>query len=158
MSDYGLNTTPFDAWLLVRGLKTLSLRMEKHCENAQIIAEFLEKHPKISSVFYPGLKSFPQHELAKKQMKGFSGMIAFELKGGIKAGKTLMKSVKLCSLAVSLGCVDTLIQHPASMTHACIPKDERKEKGITDGLVRLSIGIEGIEDLLDDLKSALDKV
>lgn len=158
LKDFGGVISPFDAWLLIRGLKTLGIRMERHCENAMKVAEFLEKHPAVEKVYYPGLPSHPQHELAKKQMDGFGGMISFELKGGLEAGKILMNSVKLITLAVSLGCVDTLIQHPASMTHSVVPREERLKAGITDGLVRLSVGIEDVEDIIADLEQALNKV
>ena len=147
--------SPFNAWLLLRGLKTLAVRMDRHSENALTIAEFLASHDKVKNVFYPGLPSHPQYGLAKKQMNGFGGMISFELKGGYEAGKKLMDRVKLCHLAVSLGDVDTLIQHPASMTHAIVPVDERLKAGITDGLVRLSVGIEDVDDIVEDLEEAL---
>jgi methionine-gamma-lyase len=149
---------PFEAWLTLRGIKTLPLRMEKHNENAIKIAEFLEAHPKVEKVCYPGLKSYPQHELAKRQMSGFGGIVCFELKGGLEAGRKLMNSVKLCTLAVSLGAVETLIEHPASMTHAIVPKEERLKVGITDSLVRLSVGIEDAEDIIQDLEEALEKI
>ncbi|KYO68638.1 methionine gamma-lyase [Thermovenabulum gondwanense] len=158
LKDIGGIISPFDAWLLLRGIKTLGLRMDRHCRNAQIVAEFLEGHPIIDKVYYPGLFSHPQHELAKKQMDGFGGMISFELKGGIEAGKLLMNNVKLIALAVSLGCVDSLIQHPASMTHSPVPREERLRAGITDGLVRLSVGLEDVEDIITDLEQALEKV
>lgn len=158
LKDFGGIMAPLNAWLLSRGLKTLGIRMERHCENAQKVAEYLEKHPAIDEVYYPGLPSHPQYELAKAQMDGFGGMMSFELKGGIDAGKTLMNSVKLISLAVSLGCVDTLIQHPASMTHSPVPKEDRLKAGITDGLVRLSVGIEDVEDIIADLDQALAKI
>jgi methionine-gamma-lyase len=148
---------PFDAWLTLRGIKTLQLRMEKHNENAMKVAEFLESHPKVEKVHYPGLKSHPQHELAREQMSGYGGMISFELKGGLQDGVKLMNSVKLCTLAVSLGAAETLIEHPASMTHAIVPREERLRAGITDGLVRLSVGIEDAEDIIQDLKQALDQ-
>ncbi|HXK81000.1 MAG TPA: aminotransferase class I/II-fold pyridoxal phosphate-dependent enzyme [Bacteroidales bacterium] len=154
----GGNMDPHQAYLVIRGVKTLSLRIERSQQSAQKIAEFLENHPKIKWVKYPGLKSHPQFELAKKQQKGPGSMISFELKDGIKAGETLMNNVKLAILAVSLGGVETLIQHPASMTHAGVSHDNRIKAGITDGLVRLSIGIEDLDDLLDDLKQALDKI
>ncbi len=147
-----------EAWLCIRGLKTLHLRMERHAENAQKVAEFLEAHPKVDRVNYPGLKSHPQHEIARKQMSGYSGMLSFEVKGGIEAGRRLMNSVQLMGLAVSLGSVDTLIQHPASMTHAIMPKEMRERLGITDGLVRISVGIEDAEDIIADLEQALAKV
>ncbi len=147
--------SPLEAFLILRGIKTLPLRMERHCENAMKIAEFLEKHPKVERVFYPGLESHPQHKIAKKQMKDYSAMISFELKGGLEAGKKMMNSVKVCTLAVSLGGVETLIQHPASMTHAGMPKELREQAGITDGLVRLSVGIEDVDDLIEDLDQAM---
>ncbi|MCK4938153.1 MAG: PLP-dependent transferase [Methanosarcinales archaeon] len=146
---------PLEAWLCIRGLKTLHLRMERHASNAMKVAEFLEAHSKIGWVRYPGLPGHPQYDLAKKQMSGFSGMISFGIKGGIEAGQKLMNSVELCSLAVSLGAVDTLIQHPASMTHANVPGKVRAETGITDDLVRISVGIEEVEDIIADLDQAL---
>ncbi len=149
---------PMNAFLVHRGIKSLSMRMEKHCQNAQKIAEFLEKHPKVEHVAYPGLPSHPQHELAKKQMTGFGGMISFEVKGGLKGGKVLMDNVQLCNLAVSLGGVETLIQHPASMTHAIMPKEIRLKAHITDGLVRLSVGVENADELIEDLDQALNKI
>ncbi len=149
---------PMNSFLVHRGIKTLAMRMERHCHNAQKIAEFLEKHPKVEQVTYPGLPSHPQHELAKKQMKCFGGMISFEVKGGIEGGKTVMNNVQLCQLAVSLGGVETLIQHPASMTHAIMPKEVREKAHITDGLVRLSVGIEDVDELIADLDQALNKI
>lgn len=147
-----------EAWLCIRGLKTLHIRMERHAENAMKVAEFLESRPEIKWVRYPGLPSHPQYELARTQMSGYSGMLSFEIIGGIEAGRKLMDNVKLCSLAVSLGATDTLIQHPASMTHACVPLEVRKNVGITDGLVRLSVGIEDSEDIIEDLEQALGKI
>jgi len=149
---------PFDCWLTILGIKTLDLRMKKHDSNAQTVAEYLEAHPKVASVTYPGLPSHPAHETAKKQMSGFSGMISFELTGGIPAGKIVMNSVKLAKLAESLGAVETMITHPATMTHADVPKDEREARGLTDGLVRLSVGIENPDDILADLEQALNRV
>jgi len=149
---------PFDCWLTILGIKTLDLRMKKHTENAQAVAEFLEAHPKVSSVTYPGLSSHPSHEIAKKQMSGFSGMISFELTGGITAGKTVMNSVKLAKLAESLGAVETMITHPATMTHSDVPKEEREARGLTDGLVRISVGIENPDDIIADLEQALNQV
>jgi len=146
-----------EAWLCIRGLKTLHIRMERHAENAMKVAEFLESRPEIKWVRYPGLPSHPQHDLACRQMSGFGGMLSFELNGGIEAGRRLMDNVRLCSLAVSLGATDTLIQHPASMTHACVPRKVRNKVGITDGLVRLSVGIEDCEDIIEDLEQSLDK-
>ena len=150
--------SPFDAYLINRGMKTLEVRMEKHCSNAQKVAEFLEQHPAIEWIGYPGLKSFPQYELAKKQMSLPGAMIAFEVKGGLEAGRILMNSLELCSLAVSLGDTETLIQHPASMTHSPYTPEERALSGISEGLVRLSIGLEHPDDIINDLKLALDKL
>jgi methionine-gamma-lyase len=149
---------PFNSFLVHRGLKTLGLRMQKHCENAQKIAEWLEKHPLVKTIRYPGLKSHPHYQIGKKQQKGPGGMITFEVDGGLEAGKILMNSVKLCQLAVSLGGVETLIQHPASMTHFSMGKEARLAGGITDGLVRISVGIENADDLIADLEQALEKV
>ncbi|MCB9208459.1 MAG: aminotransferase class I/II-fold pyridoxal phosphate-dependent enzyme [Ignavibacteriales bacterium] len=149
---------PFNSFLVHRGLKTLALRMKKHSENAIVIAEFLENHPKVEWVRFPGLKSFPNYEIAQKQHKAPGGMISFELKGGLEAGKILMNSVELCQLAVSLGGVESLIQHPASMTHLTMGKEARETAGITDGLVRLSVGIENVDDIIDDLSRALEKI
>jgi len=149
---------PFDCWLTILGIKTLDLRMKKHDSNAQTVAKYLEAHSKVASVTYPGLPSHPAHETAKKQMSGFSGMISFELTGGISAGKTVMNSVKLAKLAESLGAVETMITHPATMTHADVPKDEREARGLTDGLVRLSVGIENPDDIIADLEQALNRV
>ena len=154
----GAVPSPFDCWLTLLGIKTLSLRMKRHCENAQAIAEFLENHTEVEKVTYPGLSSHPQHEIARVQMEGFSGMISMELKGGIAAGINLMNSLELCSLAESLGAVETMITHPATMTHADVPKEERLARGLTDGLVRLSVGIEDTDDIIADLNQALDKV
>jgi len=155
IKDVGANPGPMDAWLVTQGLKTLPLRMEKHCANALAIARHLEKHPKVAKVYYPGLESHPQHALAKKQMKDFGGMISVELKGGLEAGRKVMDHIRIWTLAVSLGCVDSLIQHPASMTHACVPKEKREKAGLTDGLVRLSVGIEDVDDLIRALDEAL---
>ncbi|MCH7759512.1 PLP-dependent transferase [Patescibacteria group bacterium] len=153
----GAVPSPFDCWLTLLGVKTLSLRMQRHDANGRIVAEFLENHPKVARVSYPGLSSHPQHQIAKKQMSGFGGMISFELKGGISAGKHLMNNVKLCLLAESLGAVETMITHPATMTHAEVPKKERLARGLTDGLVRISVGIEDPDDIVKDLKQALKK-
>ncbi len=154
----GACLSPFDAYLVNRGMKTLGLRMEKHCENAQKVAEFLGKHPAVDKVLFPGLKSFPQYELAKKQMMLPGAMIAFTLKGGLEAGVELMNSVRLCTLAVSLGDTETLIQHPASMTHSSYTEEERAKNGIEEGLVRLSVGLEDAEDIIADLERSLDKL
>tara|TARA_B100000029_G_C17574364_1_gene957689 strand:+ start:1161 stop:2303 length:1143 start_codon:yes stop_codon:yes gene_type:complete len=151
----GAVPSPFDCWLTTLGLRTLHLRMQRHNENAQAIAEFLESHPKVSRVSYPGLESHPGHKIAKEQMNGYSGMISFELNGGIPAGKHLMNNVKLCFLAESLGAVETMITHPATMTHAEVPAEERHARGLTDGLVRLSVGIEDKQDIIEDLEQAL---
>jgi len=154
----GLTIAPHEAWLCIRGLKTLHLRMEKHANNALEVAKYLETHRKIAWVRYPGLQSHPQYEIAQKQMTGFGGMLSFGVTGGIESGRKLMNSLELCSLAVSLGAVDTLISHPASMTHAGVPKEVRIKTDITDDLVRLSVGIEEPEDIIADLDQALDKL
>ena len=152
----GAIPSPFDCWLTLLGVKTLDIRMKKHASNAQGVAEFLENHPKVASVTYPGLPSHPMYQVAKEQMSGFSGMISFELTGGISAGKTLMNSVQLAQIAESLGSVETMIAHPTTMTHAAIPKEERLASGLTDGLVRLSVGIENVNDIIHDLEIALE--
>ena len=149
---------PQEAYYIIRGMKTFEIRMERHCKNARTIADFLNKHPKVEKVYYPGLESHPGYEIAKKQMKDFGAMISFELKGGFEAGKTLLNNLKLCSLAVSLGDTETLIQHPASMTHSPYTKEEREAAGITDGLVRLSVGLENVEDIIADLEQGLEKI
>jgi len=151
----GAVSSPFDCWLNLSGLKTLHLRMQRHEESAMQVATFLESHTKIERVLYPGLPSHPQHAVAKAQMSGFSGMITFELTGGTEAGKRLMNHVKLCGLAESLGSVETMITHPASMTHADVPPEDRRRRGLTDGLVRLSVGVEDVEDIILDLEQAL---
>jgi len=158
LKDIGAVISPFDAWLLTIGLKTLGVRMEKHETNAMMVAKWLEENPKVDKVYYPGLASHPQYALAKKQAEGFGAMIAFELKGGMDAGVTLMNSVEMIHLAVSLGNVDSLIQHPASMTHSPYTEEERLAAGISDGLVRLSVGIEEPEDILADLEQAFAKI
>ena len=147
--------SPFNAWLTLRGLKTLGVRMERHCQNAMHVAQYLEKHPKVQQVYYPGLKNHPQHQLALAQMTSFGAMIGFEVTGGIAAGRLIMNHVRLCALAVSLGDTETLIQHPASMTHSPIARDERIKAGISDGLIRLSVGLEDPEDIISDLEQAL---
>ncbi|OQA88809.1 MAG: Methionine gamma-lyase [Bacteroidetes bacterium ADurb.Bin234] len=154
----GCNMDPTQAFMVLRGVKTLAIRIERAQENAMKVAEFLASHPKISWIKYPGLKSHPQYELAKKQMKGFGSMMSFGLKGGFEAGEKLMNNVHLALLAVSLGGVETLIQHPASMTHAAISKENKLAAGITDDLVRFSVGIEDVEDIIADLKHGLDKI
>ncbi len=152
---YGGVAGPMDAWLTGLGLKTFHLRMARHCENGLAVARYLEGHPAVAYVNYPGLESFPQHELARAQMDGFGGMLSFELRGGYDAGKKLMDQVRLCTLAVSLGAVDTLIEHPASMTHFKLSPEERARMGISEGLVRLSVGLEDVEDIIADLDQAL---
>ncbi len=154
----GAGMAPFNAMLILRGLKTLELRMERHCANAQIVAEMLESSPGISKVWYPGLASFDQHALAKDQMLGFGGMIAFELEGGLSAGKGMMNRLQMIKRAVSLGDAETLIQHPASMTHSTYTPEERMEHGISEGLIRLSVGLEGVDDILEDLSQALGRI
>jgi cystathionine beta-lyase/cystathionine gamma-synthase len=148
---------PMDAWLVLRGTKTLPIRMERHNANAQVLADFLVSHPKVTRVYYPGLPSHPQHELAKRQMRGFGGLISFEL-GSLEKTRTLLNTVRLMALAESLGGVETLISHPASMTHASVPPERRQQIGITDDMVRISVGIEDVEDLREDLVQALDRV
>lgn len=155
--NMGANLGPFEAWLTLRGIKTLHVRMQRQTESAEKIAEWLEDQPKVEWVKYPGLRSHPQHALAKRQMDGFGSMMSFELKGGVEAGRKVMNNVKLCSLAVSLGAVETLISHPATMTHAVVPKEDRVKAGITDGLVRFSVGIEDVDDIIADLEQALAK-
>ena len=154
----GAVSSPFDCWLTLLGIKTLSLRMERHSANAMKVAQFLESHGKVRRVSYPGLPSHPQHEIAKAQMKDFSGMITFELNGTFESGIKLMNGVKLCALAESLGAVETMITHPASMTHTDVPKEAREARGLTDSLVRLSVGIEDVEDIIADLEQALADV
>jgi methionine-gamma-lyase len=158
MVNLGCNMDPHQAYLVIRGAKTLSLRIERSQDSAGRIASFLEQHPKIDWVRYPGLPSHPHFNLASRQMKGPGAIISFEVKGGVTAGKKLMDSVKLCILAVSLGGVETLIQHPASMTHSKMDKLSRQNAGITDGLVRFSVGIENVEDIIEDLRQALDQL
>lgn len=149
---------PMEAYLIIRGMKTLEVRMKKHCENAMKVAEFLAAHDKVAEVYFPGLKSHPGYDIAAKQMDAFGGIMSFELKGGFEAGKILLNNLNLCSLAVSLGDTETLIQHPASMTHSPYTKEERMKAGITDGLVRLSVGLENIEDIIADLEYGLSKI
>jgi len=148
---------PHQAWLVLRGIKTLALRVEKSQDNAMKLARFLEAHPMVGWVNYPGLESHPQHDLAKRQMKGFGSMLCFGLKGGFESGRRMINAVKLCTLAVSLGGVESLIQHPASMTHAGVSEEERRAAGITEDLIRLSVGCEGVEDLKADLDQALSR-
>jgi len=158
LNAMGTCASPFDCWLVLRGIKTLPIRMTQHCQSAAAIATFLEKHPRVKKVFYPGLRSHPHHKLAQKQMKGYSGMVSFEIVGGAKAVKSFLRKVKIFSLAESLGGVDSLAEHPASMSHAAMPEKFRRKVGITDNLIRLSIGLENIDDLKEDLEQALRSI
>ena len=158
MVNMGCNMDPHQAFLTRRGLKTLAIRVDRAQENAIKVADFLNQHPNVEWVKYPGLPSHPQFELAKKQMKGPGSMISFEVKGGLNAGKIVMNNVKLALLAVSLGGIETLIQHPASMTHSKMASADRLKAGITDGLIRLSVGIEDVEDIISDLDQALKSI
>ena len=147
-----------DAFLVLRGIKTLHLRVQRHCENGVVVANFLTTHPKVDKVYWPGFESHPNHEVAKKQMRGYGGMISFTLKGNkIEDAHKILKEVKIFVLAESLGGVESLIGHPVTMTHASIPKEEREKTGVVDSLIRLSVGVEDVEDLIEDLKQALDK-
>lgn len=152
----GAVLSPNDSYLMIRGMKTLEVRMQRHCENAMKVAEFLDNHPEVETVYYPGLESHPNHEIAKEQMDGFGGIIAFELKAGLEGGKCLLNNLDVCTLAVSLGDTETLIQHPASMTHSPYTREARLEAGITDGLVRISVGLENVEDIIEDLENGLE--
>ncbi len=154
----GATLSPFNCFLMLRGIKTLSLRMGRHSDSAMVVAKMLEAHPKVASVSYPGLESFPQYELAKRQMSGFGGLISFELNGGMEQGMLLMNKLDMITRAVSLGDAETLIQHPASMTHAVYGPEERAKHGISDSLLRLSIGLEDVDDILSDLDYALAAV
>ncbi|MDQ3783193.1 MAG: PLP-dependent aspartate aminotransferase family protein [Actinomycetota bacterium] len=154
----GTIMSPMVAWLTMQGTKTLSVRLDRQSDNAMAVARFLEAHPKVAQVAYPGLESFPQHDLAKRQASGYGGMLWFEVEGGLDAGKRLMDSVQLWTLAENLGSVESLVTHPATMTHVGIPRQERERIGILDGLVRLSTGLEDAEDLIEDLARALDAV
>jgi cystathionine beta-lyase/cystathionine gamma-synthase len=145
----------FDAWIVLRGLKTLAVRMRQHEENALAVARFLQDHPQVATVNYPGLPTHPQHDLAKRQMSGFSGMVSFTLKGGAEAAYAAVQKTEVFHFAESLGGVESLITHPATMTHAAIPKEQRESRGVTDGLLRLSVGIEDAEDLVADLNQAI---
>ena len=155
LRDVGGCISPFNAWLLLRGLKTLPVRMDRHMANAMEVAQFLSYHPKVKEVTYPGLKTHPQYELAARQQHGFGGMISFLVEGGREAGRVVMDNVKLCTLAVSLGDVDTLIEHPASMTHSTYNEEELHRVGIDPAMVRLSVGLENVEDIISDLRQAL---
>ena len=153
--DLGGVMSPFNAWLILRGLRTLPLRMERHNSNATRIAGYLQGHPKVEKVFYPGLAEHPGHEVAKRQMRGFGGIVSFVVRGGVEAGKHVLDNVEVCTLAVSLGDARTLITHPASTTHVVVPREKRIEIGIYDGLIRLSVGVENLQDLIGDLDQAL---
>lgn len=156
MKLLGTNCSPFEAWLTNNGIKTLALRMDRHCANALALAHYLEQHPAVERVNYPGLASHPDHQLAQKQMpKGFGGMLSFELKGGFDAGLKCMNQIRFCALAPTLGDVDTLILHPASSSHLRVPKAVREENGITDGLIRVSVGIEHIDDIISDFEASM---
>ncbi|GEK09985.1 trans-sulfuration enzyme family protein [Pseudoalteromonas peptidolytica] len=158
LKDIGATISPHDAWLINRGLKTLAIRMQRHCQSAQAVAEFLDAHPKVNTVYYPGLPSHPGYQYLGEQMKGAGGVIAFEINGSIEQGEQFINATELCTLAVSLGDPETLIQHPASMTHSPYTQEERLAAGISDGLIRISVGLEDVEDIIDDLKQAFDKI
>jgi methionine-gamma-lyase len=155
---FGGSASPMDAWLANNGLKTFELRMQRHCENAAAVANFLAGHPAVAAVYYPGLPDHPGYAVAGRQMSSYGGMLSFELKGGFTGGEALMNRVRLATLAVSLGNVDTLIEHPASMTHFLVPREARLRMGISDGLIRLSVGIENTQDILDDLDQAMEHI
>ena len=154
----GAILSPFDSYMVLRGIKTLAIRMDRHSQNAIDIARYLESHPKVRNVYYPGLKSHPQFEMARRQMSGFGGMISFEMDGGLEEARAFLEGLRIFSLAESLGGVESLIEHPALMTHASIPKEEREKVGITDSLIRVSVGIEDVDDLKEDLDNALRRV
>lgn len=154
----GANLSPFEAYLLNNGVKTLPLRMKQHCINAQTLAEYLEKHPKVSKTHYLGLKNHPSHGIAKKQMNGFGGMLSFEIKDGYDATVKFLKNIRFCTFTATLGTPDTLVQHPASMTHSKVPKEQRALYGISDGLIRVSVGFEDIEDIISDFEQALNAI
>jgi cystathionine beta-lyase/cystathionine gamma-synthase len=156
-NSVGAILSPFDSWLVLRGTKTLALRMEQHDKTGRAVAAFLEEHPKVKKVYYPGSASHPQHALARRQQRGFGGMVSFDV-GSLANARKVLESVKLCTLAESLGGVETLISHPATMTHASVDEAKRQRLGITDGLVRISVGIEDTDDIIADLDQALDKI
>jgi methionine-gamma-lyase len=158
LKDMGATISPHDAWLIIRGLKTLSVRMERHCQNAQKVAEYLQAHPAIATVYYPGLQSHPGHRFLGTQMKGAGGVLAFELKGSLDDGRFFINQCALLSLAVSLGDAESLIQHPASMTHSPYTAEERRAAGISDGLIRISVGLEHVDDIIADIEQALVKM
>jgi cystathionine beta-lyase/cystathionine gamma-synthase len=153
----GAILSPFDSWLVLRGTKTLAVRMQQHDRSGQMVAQFLNTHKKVKKVFYPGLSSHPHHELASRQQTGFGGMVSFDL-GTFEKAKTVLESLKVCTLAESLGGVETLISHPATMTHASVSAEMREKLGITDSLVRISVGLEDTEDIIEDLTQALEKI
>ncbi|SEI91687.1 methionine-gamma-lyase [Bhargavaea ginsengi] len=155
MGDLGQNLNAWESFLVLRGIKTLGIRMEQHCRNAQEVAEYLEQHPMVERVFYPGLPSHPQHSLAKKQMKNMGGIVAFEVKGDVQTGKDFISALKVAMISFSLGDPETLVQHPASMTHSSIPESQLHEFGLSTGLIRLSVGLEDAEDIIEDLNQAL---
>ena len=155
LNAMGTCASPFDCWLVLRGIKTLPVRMMQHSKNASAIAAFLSRHPKVKRVFYPGLESHPHHELGKRLMSGFGGMVSFEIEGGVDATNSFLRNIEIFSLAESLGGVDSLAEHPATMSHASIPEDFRKKVGIADDLIRLSVGLENVDDLIQDLEQAL---
>jgi methionine-gamma-lyase len=157
LKDMGAVISPHDAWLIIRGLKTLHLRVERHCQNAQTVAEFLEAHPLVKEVFYPGLESHQGYALIGKQMKAGGGVIAFELKGDFDGAVQFMNRLEMCKIAVSLGDAETLIQHPASMTHSPYEPEQRRQAGISDTLIRLSVGLEHVDDIIADLQQALQQ-
>jgi len=156
LNAMGTCAAPFDCWLVLRGIETLAVRMKQHETNATIVANYLKKHPAVKTTLYPGLDFHPGHEIARKQMRGFGGMVSFELKGGVRAANTFLKRLKLFAIAESLGGVTSLAEHPATMSHASMPENARKTVGITGGLIRLSVGLEHSDDLIDDLKQALE--
>lgn len=158
MGDLGQNLNAWESYMILRGLKTLGIRVERHCQNAMEIAEFLEKQPEVDKVYYPGLPSHPQHDLALKQMQGMGGIVSFEIKGGVEAGKKFINALDLAMISFSLGDPETLVQHPASMTHSSIPEDELADFGIPKGLIRLSLGLEDAKDIVADLQQALQTV
>jgi len=158
LNAMGTCASPFDCWLVLRGIETLTVRMERHENNAMAVANYLKDHPAVERVFFPGLESHTGHEIAKRQMKGFGGVVSFEVKGGTESVNTFLRRLKIFYLAESLGGVTSLAEHPATMSHASMPKDYREKTGITDRLVRLSVGLENIDDLIEDLEQALERL
>jgi cystathionine beta-lyase/cystathionine gamma-synthase len=157
LNAMGTCASPFDCWLVLRGIETLPVRMKQHAENAAAVADYLKGHPAVKKVFYPGLESHPGHEIAKRQMKGFGGMVSFEINGGSKEVTSFLKRIKIFALAESLGGAASLAEHPSTMSHASMPAEHREKVGITDKLIRLSIGLENVDDLIDDLSQALKR-